>query len=373
MHCGVRRRLGRGLLIGVVGAAVAVLVPATPAGAKTEVSVKGDDVTITVPIDCAGCNGKTGPGGVPLADYWAKTAQDAWNAAFANYPYCSRYLFHLKVDIRARDADFKGKKGDALLQVINPSPDALQGTGWEGAHEHNASGLPGQRSPDGTRYYENDADGTMASNATPTVIDHEMGHMLGLGDDRTAAGVALPGRDGTLMIGGAVQSDGTATTQNSQLRIDNALIDRIGQQLEKLGKIDKCKKQSWQGTLRVDETVRRTPVAPCTNSYTADVTVTVKGKETTDTASIRPGGSNSCGPPATVATVALPTQRTGGGFAIDAGQLTYGAPGTTEVKKSGRDQAHGTLTTTYPLPNGRDITYDLNIDLHCTDCGKAVG
>jgi hypothetical protein len=67
-------------------------------------------------------------------------------------------------------------------------------------------------------------------------------------------------------------------------------------------------------------------------------------------------------------TVALPTRRTSHGFSIDAGQLTYGAPGTTEVRKSGHDQAHGTLTTTYPLPNGRDVTYDLTVDLHCTNC-----
>ena len=78
-----------------------------------------------------------------------------------------------------------------------------------------------------TVYYENDADGTMAWDATPTVITHEIGHMMGLGDDRTAAGTALGGRDGTIMIGGARQSDGTLVAPDTPLRIDKALIDRI--------------------------------------------------------------------------------------------------------------------------------------------------
>ena len=45
---------------GVLIAAAALLVPAIPAAAKTTVTVKGDDVTITVPIDCAGWSSKMG-------------------------------------------------------------------------------------------------------------------------------------------------------------------------------------------------------------------------------------------------------------------------------------------------------------------------
>lgn len=41
----------------------ALLVPAAPAAANTDVDVDGDDVRITVHIDCVGCKGKRGPDG----------------------------------------------------------------------------------------------------------------------------------------------------------------------------------------------------------------------------------------------------------------------------------------------------------------------
>ena len=47
------------------------------------------------------------------------------------------------------------------------------------------------------------------------------------------------------MEGGA-----TGVTPDTPLRIDQALIDRIGRQLEKLGKITKCKRESYEGTVR---------------------------------------------------------------------------------------------------------------------------
>jgi hypothetical protein len=177
------------------------------------------------------------------------------------------------------------------------------------------------------------------------------------------------------MIGGARLSDGTLVSPDAQLRIDLALVDRIGKQLETLGKIDKCKKQSWQGTLRVDETVGRAPQAgPCMASYTADVTLAVEGKGTSGNASIRPGGSNSCGPPAATVTVALSARRSAHGFEIDTNPFTPTAPATAKVEELGPDRAHGTVTATQPgLPPGRQVTYDVTIDLQCSNCHGAVG
>ena len=70
---GRRTAVAAGMLV----AAAALLVPAIPAAAKTTVTVKGDDVTITVPIDCAGCKGAKAPDGTDLAKYWEKTAEKA--------------------------------------------------------------------------------------------------------------------------------------------------------------------------------------------------------------------------------------------------------------------------------------------------------
>jgi hypothetical protein len=103
------------------------------------------------------------------------------------------------------------------------------------------------RTGDGTRSFENDQAGTIPVNAPPTVVAHEFGHVFGLGDDRQG-GMAKPGRDGTLMVGGADGVD-----PNQPLRIDKDLVDRIGKliekHLEKQGKkLPAC--ESWQGTFR---------------------------------------------------------------------------------------------------------------------------
>ena len=199
--------------------------------------MRGHDVTITVHIDCVGCKGKKGPDGkTDLATYWEKTAEKAWNDAFGKYPYCNKYKFTLDVDIKAGGENFKVRDGRHRILVGLPGS-GLEQTGWDGATEHTPGGLPGQRSPDGTRYYENDGDGAMPSDVAPTVLTHEIGHVVGLGDDRDDNGKALPGRDGTVMVGGARQSDGTLVAPDTKLRIDKSRVDRIGKQLENLGKL----------------------------------------------------------------------------------------------------------------------------------------
>ena len=82
----------------------------------------------------------------------------------------------------------------------------------------------------------------MPADATPTVIAHEFGHVMGLGDDRDRSGAALPGRGRTLMVGGA-----TGITPDANLKIDKQLVDRIGEQLANLGEIE-CG-TVWKGTI----------------------------------------------------------------------------------------------------------------------------
>lgn len=67
----------RSLIVGGLAIVATLVASATPATAKTTVSVKGDDVTITVPIDCAGCKGKAGPDFSDLASYWEQVAEQA--------------------------------------------------------------------------------------------------------------------------------------------------------------------------------------------------------------------------------------------------------------------------------------------------------
>jgi hypothetical protein len=224
----MRRRVGVAALV-VAGALV---VPVVPAAANTTVKVDGNNVTITVHVDCVGCKDWPAPDGGDLATFWEQTTETAWNKAFDKFSYCNKYKFKLNVDIKNRPADYGSTPGRHRILAGAPSGDALAGTGWNGAPEHTPGGDPGQRSPDGTRYYENDGDGIMPADATQTVIEHEFGHVIGLGDDRDDAGNAVGQDTKGIMVGGA-----KGITPNTKLAIGKNHVDRIGKQLENLGKL----------------------------------------------------------------------------------------------------------------------------------------
>jgi hypothetical protein len=247
-----------------VGVAAVVLM-AGPAAAGTTVNVKGGDVTISVPIDCAGCKGAKAPDGSDLATYWKKSAEKIWNDAFATFPYCSKYKFMLDVKINAKAADFKGKKGDHRVQVSDqPSANTFPPSGFE-----HSSG--GKDNPDA---YQGDFDGALDIKLDPNTVAHEIGHVLGLTDDYTTVRgpprqtTAKPGRENTLMA----EHD-----RNGKLSsVDKALVDRIGKQLENLNKIDKCKEQVWTGTAHghiIDNSFGIT----CISDWDANLTLTVVG------------------------------------------------------------------------------------------------
>jgi hypothetical protein len=82
----------------------------------------------------------------------------------------------------------------------------------------------------------------MPADATPTVIAHEFGHVLGLGDDRDDAGNPVGPDPKGIMVGGA-----NGVTPNTKLKIRKNHVDRIGQQLANLGEIT-CD-QAWNGTI----------------------------------------------------------------------------------------------------------------------------
>jgi hypothetical protein len=114
----------------------------------------------------------------------------------------------------------------------------------------------------------------------------------------------------------------------------------------------------------------------CVGNWSADVALTVEGKNTTGQASVVDAPVNSCGI-STFArvgtTLPLQARHTADGFTIETAGLVS-APGTAEVKESGRDRAHGVATTQLQYPNGAgEFTFKISVDLRCTNCGKAVG
>jgi hypothetical protein len=359
----------RATAIAALTAAFLVVVSAPAALSMTTVAVSGDAVTITVHIDCAGCKGATAPDGTDLATYWKTKAEGAWNDAFARYTYCDRYRFALRVKINRQADGFQGTAGDDLLHVASPSGNVLAGVGWEGMREQYPSGNPSQVSPDGTRFYQGDHDGTLPSDATPTVIAHEIGHTMGLGDDRDKNGNAIPGRQGTLMVGGA-----TGVTKDTPLTIDQALVDRIGQQLEKLGKIEKCKRQVWVGPMRVDVTDHDAALgATCAGYWVARLTVVAEARAATGAGSVVEAPVNSCGR-STFARVGsdVPLQVTpvGRGFTIRIPNLG-GAGAAADVRGAGPGRAHGTANAQVAYRNGAgQFTYAITIDLTCRSCQR---
>jgi hypothetical protein len=202
-------------------------------------------VTVTIPVDVAGAKGLTGPDGVmPLVDYWQQVVDRTWGASFQQLPYKDCYLLSLKVKLRARPDDFGRRDGSHRIIVGAPNGGvSFDGTGFDGAPETSTNPKTG----DGTRSFEGDRDGAIPADAPPTVVAHEFGHLMGLGDDR-ANGVATPGREGTLMVGGARGVD-----PNQPLTIDQDLIDRIGKVIEQRLKqegdaLPPCER--WQGPFR---------------------------------------------------------------------------------------------------------------------------
>ena len=335
------------------------VVAALPAGAGTTVSGpdKGNVVTITVPVDCVGCGDWKAPGGGDLAKHWEKTAEKAWNDAFSKYSYCNKYKFELDIKMKGRPGVFAGADGRHLIVAAAPGGDALGGTGWAGAPERTPGGDPGQRSPDGTRYFDNDGSGFMPADATETVIVHEFGHVLGLGDDRDDAGNVVPGRNNTMMVGGA-----RGVTKDTKLRIDKNLVDRIGQQLVNLGKIT-CG-QAWNGTLE-----QSAQLIGCTSTATspAQFTVTRRDGRFEMTVSFTEVASDCPFPTANLWGSAPVTGKlTRNRLTVEGGPLLSGT-----VDRSG-ERVSGSYVNA--LPADASQTYTTTWDVRCAKaCGDAVG
>jgi hypothetical protein len=241
----------------------------------------------------------------------------------------------------------------------------LAQTGWDGVFEETPGGLRGQRAPDGTRYYQNDGDGSMAADATPTVIIHEFGHVIGLGDDRDDNGNVVSGRDRTLMAGGSTNSDGTRNTSSSKLRIDKALVGRIGDQLANLGKIT-CG-QAWNGTFNGTGENRGIATCPDPSSHSGTFTMTVK-----------PGGKATLSGHIVNTSVCVSGFTTEADFSLEGKKtrsaISFPASGTFpfDVNLQVRgDRATGTSTAN---PGGDGVYFvTLNFTADCQTCDENVG
>ncbi len=175
---------------------------AVPSAAKTVVSPKGRNITITVPIDAVGIDRKT-------AHEWKDSMESVWNAAFNSNENPFKGCFNLKlvVDIDHHDWNYPAQPGRHMI------------FGSHGASRNQAQGTiayngnPYRSSADGN-FDEVFGDGSHSRH-----LAHEVGHLLGLPDEYKVVSTSprrtepLEGRRNTLMADGG--------------RIDQALLTRL--------------------------------------------------------------------------------------------------------------------------------------------------
>lgn len=203
---------------------------AGPSAARTEVSIRGRNITITVPIDAVGIDRST-------AREWKRSAESMWNDAFNSddnpFKGCINLKLELDIDIRGwSDAARPGRHMIFGSRGATPNQPA-------GTIQYN--GNPYQSSADGN-FDEMLGDGSHSNH-----IAHEVGHLLGLPDEYKVISTSprrtepLDGRKNTLMADGG--------------RIDPALLKRLVNRLRnETHNIPDC----WKGTFtQVSFTVGR--------------------------------------------------------------------------------------------------------------------
>ena len=339
---------------------IGLLLNATHAAAETTAKLDGNVITITMTIDVVDAKGKTSPDGtMSLVDYWNQILNDTWGAAFNQLPYKSCFKLALKVKLKERGPGFDAREGNHRILVGAASGGGFEGTGFDGAPETTRNSKTG----DGTRSFEQDRDGAIPVDAPPTVVAHEFGHLLGLGDDR-ANGAPKNGRNGTMMVGGVPGVD-----PNVVQKIDKNLVNRIGEvirkHLENQGKkLPKC--EVWEGTLNTSLTqVGDVNPDPCPGpdeiQGTARFVVNANGK-VTGTYDLT--GCNVSQPHAEFTGTA-----TDEGFTFP--QVIVQTNGEL-IPKVGPKRAQATLTN-FQGSGGNGTQYVTEWDMRCVDnCGEAA-
>jgi hypothetical protein len=197
--------------------------PAAGGGGST-VTVDGSTVTITVHIDfCCVQGASERDVWTPLVQAYVKVAQDLWNQALAQLPAKGCYDLQVVFDAHLLN------KGDAWESGYH---EITMNFGQRGISYSDDFWAVSQTSDDNTAYISTLTGTFFVSAMSSLTYAHEIGHLMGLGDDYTQDG-CLVGRRGTLMC----SQPGT---------IDQQLADRLVDILNEDGSLPQC----WKGTLK---------------------------------------------------------------------------------------------------------------------------
>jgi hypothetical protein len=211
-----------GTLFLLVGAALPAFAAPAPGGGGTTVTVDGTTVTITVHLElCCLQDASERDVWTPLVLADVKAAQDLWNNALADLP--AKGCYDLKVVFDARLLN-KGDPWDPGYHEISMN------FSQRGVSYSNDFWASAGTSDDDTAYISTTTGTFFVAEIDPLTWAHEIGHLMGLGDDYTKDG-CLRGRRDTLMCAGKT--------------IDQQLADRLADILNSDGLLPQC----WKGTL----------------------------------------------------------------------------------------------------------------------------
>ena len=227
----------------------------TSLGGATTVAVDGTTVTITVHIDLC-CFDDVGTTLVAHIMNEVRAAQDMWNKALAKLP--AHGCFDVKVVFDAHLLNWSERWDAGYDQItINFDQPGRSYSGGYGA---------GQNEDDDTNNTEIHGGMFYATDMTTGTWAHEIGHLMGLGDDYREhhqgfhpAMSCLPGRGDTLMC-----DDRTG-------KIDQNLADRLADILNKAGLLPQC----WKGTLNIASTFLPNKPNTWSDTWKADFRVVV--------------------------------------------------------------------------------------------------
>ena len=252
----------------VVVVAATCAFPAEPSMAITDVTVDGATVTLTVPVDLIGAINADGyemglkdsATGAPtgVTTYWAGAAK-IWNDAFAKLPFNGCINFKLELQFFPKFPGAAPTPGHhAIVIDLDPNTRPMVFDPY----------TPTDPTRDTTSGLDGDLTGDWGA-ASVLTISHEVGHLLGLGDDYTDVKDAngkvtgskpLPGRENTEM---ANQQSGN---------VDQNLVDRIGKLLDKAGKkLPKC----WTGTMKSSANETFTGGLVCSGTWTTALSLNI--------------------------------------------------------------------------------------------------
>jgi len=217
--------------------------------AGTTVSVSGTTATITVNVDVV--VGDRSFTESDISDKFrasfettARNVETYWNQAFAGHLYRGCTRFQLQLNLRVlpgSEAHWAFVTEDYIANVTSDGHHVMEWmeTEWGGSSARPVVFDPYEpklpATADFASPYTHDLDGDWSPDMkSDRDYAHEVGHLMGLGDDYNDHG-SVAGRAGTLMDGGDA--------------IDQNLVNRIGNIIKKAGiKLPSC----WTGTIESD-------------------------------------------------------------------------------------------------------------------------